>query len=40
MIISGGLNVYPKEVESYIDKITGVKESAVVGIKDDDLGEE
>ena len=39
MIISGGLNVYPKEVESYIDKITGVKESAVVGIKDDDLGE-
>ena len=39
MIISGGLNVYPKEVESYIDKIAGVKESAVVGIKDDDLGE-
>ena len=39
MIISGGLNVYPKEVESYIDKIIGVKESAVMGIKDDDLGE-
>ena len=39
MIISGGLNVYPKEIESYIDKIAGVKESAVVGIKDDDLGE-
>ena len=39
MIISGGLNVYPKEIESLIDDIEGVGESAVIGLKDDDLGE-
>ena len=39
MIISGGLNVYPKEIEALIDKIEGVLESAVVGISDADLGE-
>ena len=39
MIISGGLNVYPKEVETYIDEIDGVNESAVIGLKDDDFGE-
>jgi malonyl-CoA/methylmalonyl-CoA synthetase len=39
LIISGGLNVYPKEVEDVIDKIDGVLESAVIGIPDADLGE-
>ena len=39
MIISGGLNVYPKEVESLIDSLEGVEESAVIGLEDDDLGE-
>ncbi|MBD3647208.1 MAG: malonyl-CoA synthase [Pseudomonadales bacterium] len=39
MIISGGLNVYPKEVEIVINEIAGVKESAVIGIPDEDFGE-
>ena len=39
MIISGGLNVYPKEVESLIDRLEEVEESAVIGLEDDDLGE-
>ena len=39
MIITGGLNVYPKEVESFIDKIAGVQESAVIGLEDADFGE-
>ena len=39
MIISGGLNVYPKEIEFLIDKIEGVLESAVIGLSDEDLGE-
>ena len=39
MIISGGLNVYPKEVEAVIDGVSGVAESAVIGVPDDDLGE-
>lgn len=39
MIISGGLNVYPKEIESLVDKIDGVLESAVIGLSDEDLGE-
>ena len=39
MIISGGLNVYPKEIEVLIDKVEGVLESAVVGLSDADLGE-
>ena len=39
MIISGGLNVYPKEIESVINEIEGVIESAVIGLQDDDLGE-
>src|SRR6478736_1439568 len=32
LIISGGFNVYPKEVETEIDAISGVLESAVIGI--------
>ena len=39
LIISGGLNVYPKEVEDVLDEVDGVLESAVVGVPDADLGE-
>jgi malonyl-CoA/methylmalonyl-CoA synthetase len=39
LVISGGFNVYPKEVESEIDAITGVTESAVIGLPHGDLGE-
>lgn len=39
LIISGGLNVYPKEVESYIDALDGVQESAVIGLPHPDFGE-
>ncbi len=39
MIISGGFNVYPREVELCINEAEGVFESAVVGLPHDDLGE-
>lgn len=39
LIISGGFNVYPKEVESEIDLIEGVAESAVFGVPHRDFGE-
>ncbi len=39
LIISGGENVYPKEVELLLDAIPGVVESAVVGLPHPDLGE-
>ena len=39
MIISGGLNVYPKEIELLIDEYPGVKESAVFGVDHPDFGE-
>jgi malonyl-CoA/methylmalonyl-CoA synthetase len=39
MVISGGLNVYPKEVELVIDDIAGVLESAVIGVPHPDFGE-
>ncbi len=39
MIISGGFNVYPREVELCINETDGVFESAVVGLPHDDLGE-
>ena len=39
MIISGGLNVYPKEIETVLDEIEGIVESAVVGLPHDDFGE-
>ncbi|HMN37432.1 MAG TPA: malonyl-CoA synthase [Hyphomicrobium sp.] len=39
LVISGGLNVYPKEVETLIDGLEGVVESAVFGVPHPDLGE-
>ncbi len=39
LIISGGYNVYPKEIESYLDEMPGVLESAVVGRSHTDFGE-
>ncbi|OAN54105.1 malonyl-CoA synthase [Paramagnetospirillum marisnigri] len=39
LIISGGYNVYPKEVEDAIDRMAGVVESAVVGMPHPDFGE-
>ncbi len=39
LIISGGFNVYPKEVESEIDALPGVVESAVIGVPHPDFGE-
>jgi malonyl-CoA/methylmalonyl-CoA synthetase len=39
LIISGGFNVYPKEVETEIDALPGVAESAVIGLPHPDLGE-
>lgn len=39
LIISGGFNVYPKEVEDVIDQIDGVLESAVIGVPHPDFGE-
>ncbi|MFN7780867.1 MAG: malonate--CoA ligase [Betaproteobacteria bacterium] len=39
LIISGGYNVYPKEIEGYIDEMPGVAESAVIGLPHPDFGE-
>jgi malonyl-CoA/methylmalonyl-CoA synthetase len=39
LVISGGFNVYPKEIESEIDAIDGVIESAVIGVPHADFGE-
>jgi len=39
LIITGGLNVYPREIESLLDDLAGVEESAVVGLPHDDFGE-
>ncbi|MBS44304.1 MAG: o-succinylbenzoate--CoA ligase [Nocardioides sp.] len=39
MIISGGLNVYPKEIEDVISRLPGVLETAVVGVPHERFGE-
>ena len=39
MIVSGGRNIYPAEVEAALDACPGVRSSAVIGLPDDDLGQ-
>jgi malonyl-CoA/methylmalonyl-CoA synthetase len=39
VVITGGLNVYPKEIELFIDDLPGVLESAVIGVPHADFGE-
>ncbi len=39
LIITGGFNVYPREVEAVIDEMPGVRESAVIGLPHPDFGE-
>jgi malonyl-CoA/methylmalonyl-CoA synthetase len=39
LIIAGGYNIYPKEVELALDAVPGVRESAVIGVPHPDLGE-
>jgi malonyl-CoA/methylmalonyl-CoA synthetase len=39
MIISGGMNIYPKEIEELIDQLAGVQEAAVIGLPHPDFGE-
>ena len=39
LIISGGYNVYPAEVEGYLNEMDGVAESAVIGVPHPDFGE-
>lgn len=39
MVLCGGRNIYPAEVEAAIDALDGVRSSAVIGLPDDDLGQ-
>ncbi|HVY85432.1 MAG TPA: malonyl-CoA synthase [Caulobacterales bacterium] len=39
LIIAGGFNIYPKEIEEAVDAVDGVEESAVIGVPHPDLGE-
>ena len=39
LIIAGGYNIYPKEIELELDEAPGVRESAVIGVPHADLGE-
>ena len=39
LIISGGENIHPKEIELVLDEVAGIRESAVIGVPDRDLGE-
>ena len=39
LIIAGGYNIYPKEIEEALDDLPGVLESAVIGVPHPDLGE-
>ena len=38
MILCGGANIYPAELEAAIDALEGVRSSAVIGLPDEDLG--
>jgi bile acid-coenzyme A ligase len=38
MILCGGANIYPAEVEAALDAFPGVRSSAVIGLPDEDLG--
>jgi malonyl-CoA/methylmalonyl-CoA synthetase len=39
LVISGGYNVYPKEIELVLDELPGIEESAVIGVPHPDFGE-
>ncbi len=39
LVISGGYNIYPKEIEGHIDRLPGIIESAVIGVPHRDFGE-
>lgn len=39
VIISGGVNIYPREIEEVLNKHEGIKETAVIGVPDDKWGE-
>jgi bile acid-coenzyme A ligase len=39
MILAGGANIYPAEIEAAIDSFPGVRSSAVIGLRDDDMGQ-
>lgn len=39
LVISGGINLYPKEIEDAINQVSGIVESAVIGVPHPDLGE-
>jgi len=39
LIISGGFNIYPKEIELVLDELAGIEESAVIGVPHPDFGE-
>lgn len=39
MIISGGYNIYPREVEDVVAEVSGVREVAVLGVEDPDWGQ-
>src|SRR5918997_1896982 len=39
MVVVGGENVYPIEIEEVIEALSGVKEAAVLGVKDEEYGE-
>jgi malonyl-CoA/methylmalonyl-CoA synthetase len=39
LVISGGYNIYPKEIETVLDEMDGIRESAVIGLPHADFGE-
>lgn len=38
MIVVGGANIYPAEIEAALDAFPGVRSSAVIGLPDEDMG--